>query len=165
MKRIFQLLIVLFVSLRASAQADSLAPYKRFPAYPPVKLLMADSSSYFTKDMLPKKTPVFLIVFNPECDHCQHETEEILKNIDRFKNIRIVMATMAELRLMKDFIQHYNLGEYENITVGRDTNYFLMTFFHMHNMPFLAFYNRKKELISVFEGSMPVEKVLEELKK
>ena len=35
----------------------------------------------------------------------------------------------------------------------------------IRNLPFLAFYNRKKELISVFEGSLPMEKALLEFEK
>jgi hypothetical protein len=35
----------------------------------------------------------------------------------------------------------------------------------IHNLPFHAFYNKKKELISAFEGSMSVEKILVELEK
>jgi thioredoxin-related protein len=52
------------------------------------------------------------------------------------------------------------LANYKNIVVAQDTHYFLTSFFTIHSLPFLAFYNRKKELITVFEGSMPVEKVL-----
>ena len=35
-----------------------------------------------------------LMVFSPDCEHCQHETEEIIKNIDQFKKYQIVMATL-----------------------------------------------------------------------
>lgn len=166
MKKFFAFAVALILFSNAWSQTEPVQPpYLKVPIFPPVKLLLADSTSYFSKDMLPKKKPVFLVVFNPECDHCQHETEDILKNIDRFKDIQIVMATSAEFGLMKNFIEHYNLADYKNIVVGYDRNFFLITFFQMHNMPFLGFYNEKKELISVFEGSMSVDKVLEELKK
>ncbi len=64
---------------------------------------MPDSTSYFTKEDLPKKSAVMLMLFNPQCDHCQHETEEIIKNIDRFKNIQIVMTTSMPFDAMKEF--------------------------------------------------------------
>lgn len=148
------------------AQGDSTkAPYLRFPNFPPVKLLLPDSSSYFTKDNLPKKSAVMLMLFNPQCDHCQHLTEEIIQNIDKFKNIQIIMATSMPFSSMKDFREKYRLAAYENITVSQDTHHFLPSYFMIHNLPFLAFYNKKKELISVSQGSMPMEKVLEELKK
>lgn len=141
------------------------APYLRFPSFPPVKLLMPDSASYFTKNDLSKKSAVMLMLFNPQCDHCQHKTEEIIKNIDRFKNIQIVMATSMPFKTMKEFMEKYKLAAYKNITVAQDTHYFLPSYYMIKNLPFLAFYNKKKELISVFEGAMPIEKALEELKK
>jgi len=161
MKRYFLLITVLLVTTHSYSQNDpTIPPYKRFPTYPPVKILLADSS-YFGKDDLTKKSSVMLMLFSPQCNHCQHETEEILNNIDRFKKIQIVMATMQPFDSMTAFIQKYELDKYDNIIVGRDVQYFLSTFFMIRNLPFLAFYNRKKELISVFEGALPIPQVLD----
>jgi thioredoxin-related protein len=157
--------ILVFVQI-GFAQGDSTkAPYLRFPNFPPVKLLMPDSASYFTKDDLPKKSAVMLMLFNPQCDHCQHETEEIIKHIDQFKGIQIVMTTSMLFDSMMTFREKYKLADFKNIVVAQDTHFFLPSYFMIRNLPFLAFYNKKKELISVFEGSMPIEKALEELKK
>jgi thioredoxin-related protein len=148
------------------AQTDTIQPpYKRFPTYPPVKLLMPDSTSFFSKVDLPKKMAVLLMMFNPGCDHCQHETEAIIQHIDQFKNVQIVMATTMPLADMKGFIEKYKLSNYKNIVVTQDTHYFLPSFYVMRSLPFLAFYNKNKQLISTFEGSMPIEKVIAELKK
>ena len=141
------------------------APYLRFPNFPPVKLLMPDSTTYFTKTDLPKKSAVMLLLFNPQCDHCQHETEEIIKHIDKFTGIQIVMTTSMPFDAMMAFREKYKLADYKNITVAQDTHYFLPSYYMISNLPFLAFYNKKKELISVFEGTMPMTKALEELKK
>lgn len=140
------------------------APYKRFPIFPPVKLILPGNTT-FTKDDLPKKKPVMLMVFSPMCEHCQKETEEIIKNIDKFSKSVIVMATMMPYDSMMSFRDKYKLPQYENIIVGQDTHFFLPTFFMITNLPFLAFYDKKGKLISVFEGSMPIEKATAELQK
>src|SRR5215813_10806079 len=94
MKNLFLVLLSAFIVLGSFGQQDSLAPpYKRFPTIPPFKLLKIDSSSYFTKSDLKKNRPVLIILFNPDCEYCQHETEQILKNIDEFKDIQIIMST------------------------------------------------------------------------
>lgn len=166
MKKIISLVLALIVLSRAWSQTDSVqAPYLKNPIFPPVKLLMCDSVSYFVKDSLPKKKAVMLMLFNPECSHCRHETEELIQNIDKFKDIEIVMATMMPFEQMKAFRDEYKLTNYKNIVVGRDEQYFLFTFYTLRNLPYLAFYNAKKDLISVHEGSMPIEEVLKELKK
>jgi thiol-disulfide isomerase/thioredoxin len=154
-----------FLSLATKAQEKQDAPYQKYPVYPPVKLLMADSSSWFAKTDLPKKRPVMMVLFNPKCEHCQHETEELTQNITRFKGIHIVMATTAAMDEMRAFANKYRLASFENITVGRDTGFFLPVYFDISNLPFHAFYNKKLELISVFAGSLTVEKSLTELGK
>ena len=84
MKKSSLLFVLLMVLQLANAQSDSTkAPYLRFPSFPPVKLLLPDSVSYFSKNDLPKKSPVMLMLFNPQCEHCQHETEAITKNEER----------------------------------------------------------------------------------
>ncbi len=167
MKKILLLPAFLLVTAAVFAQGESAPepPYKRFPSYPPVKLMLPDSVSYYSKEDLPKKSPVMLMLFSPDCDHCQHETEQIIQNIDKFKGIQIVMTTMQPFDSMMAFRERNQLARFSNIVVAHDNKIFTPTFFNIRSLPFLAFYNRKKELISVFEGTMKVEKMLEELKK
>lgn len=166
MKKNILLFLLAIISIAGYSQKDSTQPpYKRFPGFPPVKLLLPDSATYFTKAGLKKKSAVMLMVFNPQCEHCQHETEQLIKHIHEFKNVQIIMATMMPFDSMMSFRKKYSLAEYNNIVVGRDEHYFLPGFFMINTLPYLAFYNKKKELISVFEGSMPMERVLKELDK
>jgi thioredoxin-related protein len=166
MKKYFLVIILTYASVAAFCQTDSTQPpYKRFPVLPPLKLYLIDSSSFFTKNDFKKKTDVLIMLFNPECDHCQHETEEIINHIDQFKNVQIVMATMMPFDAMKSFYQKYELSKYKNIVVGQDQNFFLIPFYSVSNLPFLAFYDKEGNLISVFEGSLPIEKILAEFGK
>ena len=159
-------LFILVGSLQSSyAQSDSLkAPYLRFPTFPPVKLLLPDST-YFTKESLDKKSNIMLMLFSPQCEHCQHETEQLVRQIDRFKKIEIIMATFMPFDSMMAFREKYGLAKFKNITVAHDYQYFLPAFYNIHNLPYFAFYNRKKELISAFEGAIPLDKALQELEK
>src|SRR5579875_1201339 len=101
------------------AQADTTQPpYKRFPTLPPVQLLLSDSTTMYTKANFPKKKPVLLILFSPDCSHCQHETEEMIKHKDELKNIQIVMATLESLENMRAFIDKYQLAQMPNVVVG-----------------------------------------------
>ena len=166
MKKSLILLTSLFLAIAAVAQTDTMPPpYKRFPSFPPVKLLLPDSASYFTKADLDKKKPVMLMLFNPQCEHCQHETEELVKNIDKFKGIQIVMSTSMLFDSMVTFREKYKLADYKNIVVAQDVNYFLFSYYMIHSLPFLAFYDKKKELISVFEGGLPMDRILKEFDK
>jgi len=160
MKNIVSAFVLLLITVSVHSQSDSLQPpYKRFPTVPPVKLLLADSSTILTKDMLPKKKGVLIMIFSPDCDHCKHETEQIIAQIDKFKKVEIVMATFLPFDKMKEFYVHYNLKQYKNIKVGRDFTFILPSFYNFRSFPFFAFYDKKGSLIDVFEGSLPIEKL------
>ncbi len=165
MKRVFLLSLFIFACIHSFAQDSLLAPYQKFPTYPPVKLLLPDSTHFYTKADLPEKKKIMLVLFNPQCEHCQQEAENLAKNLDKFKKIHIVMATTAPLFEMKGFAKKYQLDGKDNIVFAQDTNYFLLSFFNLHNLPFHAFYGKKRELISVAEGSMTIEKIVAELSK
>ncbi len=166
MKRNFLFVVLLVFSLAAHAQKDSinLAPYLRFPTIPPLKLLLTDSITVFTKDNLKNKKPVLIILFSPDCDHCKHETEEIIKNKEKLKKIQIVMATMLSFDKMKAFYEKFELRKMENIVVGQDTYYILPSFYRIRNFPYNALYDKKGKLITTVEGVMPVEKIVNAFK-
>src|SRR5215207_1721954 len=89
---------LIIAALVSNAQQDSMQPpYKRFPTLPPFHILLSDSSSVYAKAQLPKKTPVLFMVFSPDCSHCQHETEDLVKYREKLKDIQIVMITMYPL--------------------------------------------------------------------
>jgi len=159
------LIICLFLASAVYSQIDTIQPpFKKHPVFPPVKLMLPGKIT-FTKNSLPKKKPVMLMIFSPMCEHCKLETEELIENIDLFSKSTIVMATMMPYDSMMSFREKYKLGQFENIIVGQDMQYFLPSFYMITNMPFLAFYDKKGNLISSFEGSLPIIKAAEELHK
>jgi thioredoxin-related protein len=170
MKLSIKILLLCFIVATTGSQCfgqkDSMMdpPYLRFPTVPPFKLMRTDSVSFYTKADLPKKKAVLLILFNPACDHCQREAEELVAHINDFKDVQIVMSTNMFFEDMKDFEKKYNLADH-NIWVGRDVEYILPAFYRIHNIPYLAMYNKNGDLITTFEGSMKIEDILKTLHK
>src|SRR5438128_12648826 len=100
--KFFLSLFLLAVSATAFSQKDTaLAPYQRFPTLPPLQLLLADSITKYTTADLPKKKPVLIMLFSPDCEHCQHETEQLIAHKEDFKNIHILMVTTLPVYRMK----------------------------------------------------------------
>jgi len=154
------LLSLSFASISAQTDSLRLPPYQRYPKSIPLKLLLTDSSTYFTKESLAKKKPVLIMLFSPDCNHCQQETEEMIKHIESLKNIQIVMATTQPFPMMKEFYIKYGLARFNNIIVGREENFTLPVYYDIRNYPFFAFYDRKKELITGIEGSVGIDKIM-----
>ncbi|GAB3012637.1 hypothetical protein GCM10027051_14610 [Niabella terrae] len=144
-----------------NAQAQGTPLYLSQKTPPPTTLLLADSvTKWPLKARYAKNKQLFIMLFNPDCDHCQHETEALIKNISKFKDIQIVMATTKSISEMKAFIKRYGLNKYSNITVGRDIAYVIPSYYEVKNLPYLAFYDKNKRLISTFEGSLGMGAIL-----
>jgi hypothetical protein len=158
------LFLILFfgAGFGAQAQADTAAPYLRFPVLPPIQVLLPDSTSFYTKANLPAHTPVLYMLFDPGCSHCQHETEELVAHKDDFKDIQVVMITMPRVSFaeINEFVAKYKVDELKHVVVGKDVYYFMPSFYPIHNFPFLAMYNKEGRLITIFEGSLGMDKVV-----
>lgn len=165
MKTKLILAILCFASVSLLAQTQPEPPYKRFPTVPPLKLLLTDSATIFTEKQLKEDTPLFFMLFSPDCEHCKKETEEIIDKIDSFKNIQIVMATFMPVDKMKVFYDNYKLDRFPNIIVGYDMQHILATYYRISYTPFLAFYDKKGNLIDGYQGALPLTKVLEYFKE
>ena len=162
MKKWFLQLVLFGIGFSAFAQVDSTTPpYKKFPTLPPIQLLLGDSTTKFTKENLPAKKPVLVMLFSPDCSHCQHEAEEMHTYKNKLKDIQIVMITFNPLWQMNEFVNRYKLNELKNVVVGKDIYVVLPSFYSIHNLPFHALYDKKGNLISTFEGSVEIPKLLE----
>lgn len=160
MKSIFAFLLVCS-SFAAFAQKDTMAPaYKRYPMLPALQLLLSDSTTKYTKDNVPKNKPVLLMIFNPDCEHCQHEAEQIVANKEALKKIHIIMATNYTIAKMNAFGDTYGLNKMDNVVLAKDPYYILPVFYQMHNMPYLALYDKKGNLITTYEGSVGIQTLL-----
>jgi len=159
------ILLGLWLPVIVFSQNNDLPLYKKEPIIPPLRLLLADSVTNFTEKNLKKNIPVYIILFSPECEHCQKQTEEIIDSIDRLKNIQIVMATTLPFNKMKEFYNQYQLKRFSNITVGWDRYLLLPTIYRIKNFPFLALYDKKGKLITGIDGALPLSKVLEYFKE
>ncbi|HTE26555.1 TlpA family protein disulfide reductase [Flavitalea sp.] len=146
------------------AQTENDPPYKRFPTVPSFSLLAIDSTM-ITKDNLASNKPTILMYFNPGCEHCQHQMEDIIAHKEALKDLQIVMATYAPLNELAEFIAKYKVTEFPNIKAGRDTKYMLQPFFKIGGLPYQALYDTDGKLITTYEGNVKIDTLLSAFKK
>jgi thioredoxin-related protein len=155
-------LIFLCLATAGFGQKDTILPaYKRFPTLPALQLLLADSTTKYTKEDVPKKKAVLLMIFSPDCEHCQHEAEELVARKEAFKDIHIIMATTLPIYKMKEFGEKYGLDQLTNVVIAKDPYFLLPGFYEIRNLPFMALYNKKGMLLRTYEGSVGLDKILQ----
>ena len=161
--------ITLFLFLIASsssfAQVDTMRPpYQRYPTVPSLQLILEDSATKYTKADLPKNKPLLIMVFSPDCEHCKQEAAQIAARKEELKNIHLVMVTPYPIYRMKEFAVNSGLSEMKNVVIAKDHYYLLPPFFDIRNYPFMAFYDKKGNLITTLEGTS-VDKIIATFKE
>ena len=164
MKRIFLSAFILCLAQLSFSQADSTMPvYLRFPTIPLFSINKASDSTTFTREDLQKKKPTVFIIFSPDCEHCQHETEALIANIDKFKDAQIVMVDYLPHEEMIKFYKNYKIADYPMITMGRDAKFFFPIFFRVESLPAIYVYDKKGKFKQAFSGSVKIDKIAEAL--
>ncbi|HUP13089.1 MAG TPA: redoxin domain-containing protein [Niastella sp.] len=157
--RLFLLILVLAVKLTSAQTLPPDSPaYKRFPNVPPFTILQADSTN-LTKEHL-KHQPTIIMYFSPDCDHCKHQWADMQKRMKDLKRYQIVMVTYQPFEEMVTLYNEQKIASYSNIKMGRDTKFFLPTFYKIQSLPFQALYDRNGELVTTFEGNVKIDKLL-----
>ena len=159
MKVFFPLIATLFATLAFAQNGPSLPAYKRYPTVPALQLLTLDSTVY-TKENLPAKKPLLLMLFSPDCEHCQHKAEQIVANKEAFQDTHILMVSNFALPRLQSFATTYGLDQFQNVTVTKDPFYLLVAFYEIRMLPYAALYNRKGNLIRTFEGNVSVDRII-----
>lgn len=160
MKKILTALLFIMVSHIGYSQAyDTTAPYKKDKHIPAFQILQTDST-WFKSTKLPKNKPVVIVYFSPECSHCQIEAEKIASHMEELKNAFFVMVSYHTPAEIKAFAEKYKLAGFSNVVFGRDTAYFLPSFFRVKFTPFIAVYNKKGELTKTYEMGVEAEELV-----
>jgi len=159
MKKLVLYTILLLVTTIAFAQIDTSALYYKYPDVPPFTIIKVPDSTKFVKADLDTKKSTIIMIFSPDCEHCQHEVKELKANINLFKNTQIVLVSYLDFHFLKTFYTNYKIADYPNISVGYDSKYFFVPFFKAKFFPAIFVYNKKGKLIDAFDGSVAVQKI------
>jgi thiol-disulfide isomerase/thioredoxin len=131
--------------------------YIKNKAMPYFAMRLIDSSMTY-RSRFPKKMPVLLVYFNPDCDHCKDEAKQLMEHKDDFKKLYIVFISTAALPSIKEFAETYNI-QGKNIIIGRDEAYKLPPFYSIRFSPFVVLYNKDKNIENVYEGGISWQKL------
>lgn len=147
-------LLLLLLSLYSCYAREPEKTGQEGKSLPTFDVLLSDSTTYLNTRNIPDDRPFVFFYFGPYCPYSRAQMEEIIEDIDKLKDIRFYLLTNAPYRQMKDFYDHYNLGKYPNITVGRDFTGFFLKYFEVEGVPYLAVYGKDRRLRNAFKGEV-----------
>lgn len=148
--------------VKPEGKKDTLLPYQKYPNLPAFKILEMDSTTVFNTYDIPTGKPVVLMFFGPDCDHCKHLTEELLKGWDSLKNIQFYLMSFGKPSAVKGFYDKFHLEKHSNVkVVGQDVDFFFPSYFGARFVPYLAVYDKNKKFVKKFEGAATVKELYE----
>ncbi len=143
---------------RKHEQANDTLPYQKYPTLPAFNIMLLDSATIFNTYNIPEDRPVVILFFDPDCKHCKAEIKVLLAGMDSLKDTRFyIITSVHDFQRICDFYAEYHLGDYKNIeVVGRDYEYFFITYYGVKFVPDLVLYDERKNLVKFFDGHVSI---------
>jgi hypothetical protein len=160
MKKLSYFLWLLTLVFSLHAQTVQNQNKKTLPAF---DILQVNGSHFKVAD-LKKGQSVMVVYFDPDCDHCLLFTEELLRQINTFNNVQIVMITYVPIESVNSFITRVGLAKYPGIKVGTEGNAFVVRYhYNIMQFPYLALHDKNGILFATYESEVPAPKELAEM--
>jgi thiol-disulfide isomerase/thioredoxin len=147
--------------LGLAAQTDPNAPFQKDKNLPAFRIVSVGGKEVTHKN-LPKYKYQMIIIFSPDCPHCEHEAAEINKYADKFKNVLMIWDSYKDMPSIRKFAEKYNMIGKPNIIIGRDPEFTLPIFFRPRMTPFVAIYENNR-LKKVYEKGAEVFELLKNI--
>ncbi len=162
MKSLLLFFPAILINAFAFSQTDSSAPYFKTKLLPDFTLYTLDSVE-FNQNMLDKTKSTIIMLFNTECDHCQHQLETLLSIPRVSQNAQIILSSIEPLGKNRIFYNKNHLEKYPFVHLGKDYKYFFGGYYRPNTIPVLALYNNQKQLVLFNQGHTKKKQILEAL--
>jgi len=100
------------------------------------------------------------IIFNSNCDLCIDEIEDIVDNIESFKNVNFYLVSNQTEEELIEYNEDSEFLGIENFTILYDKNEVFKKFFIAPEVPSIYFYNKKGELLEFKTGFTEISEII-----
>ena len=148
-------------AVNAKAPDDTLRPYQKHPTLPAFNIKLMDSVTIFNTYNIPEGKPTAIMLFSPECKHCKRTIKALIKGMDSIKNIQFYLVTgYHDFAAIRAFYEEHHLADYKNIqVVGRDYEFFFLSFYETKMVPDIVLYDAHKKLVKLIEGETTASEI------
>lgn len=137
---------------------DTTVSYKEIGDPLPELRLTTRKGEKLTEKDFDNGANLFVMTFNPTCDHCQEQTLTFEKHMDLFDKSKILLVAAPQ---MIDYFEFYNnitrYYKYPKMTVAVDSNGYIDKTYHYEALPQINVYDKKRKLIKIFYSDTPIE--------
>lgn len=126
---------------------------------PAMRITLVDSTQLSASNLHGKTV---IVMFQPDCDHCQREAKQIQENIGAFKSYQVYFVSSATGDELKKFASEYKLDSYRHIHFGSTTVEEIISSLGQIDAPSVYIYNNGK-LKQKFNGETDIHEITKHL--
>lgn len=126
---------------------------------PQMTVTASDQSTINLRSLAGK---VMLILFQPDCDHCQREAQEIRQHLDEFKEYEMYFISADQMEAIERFGKTYDLLGHANVKFAATTVESVLGNFGPISAPSVYIYVDQK-LVKKFNGEVGIDLILQAL--
>ncbi|MBL0741779.1 peroxiredoxin family protein [Chryseolinea lacunae] len=109
------------------------------------------------------KGKTILILFQPDCDHCQRESTAIRDNMSAFEDYEVYFISASSVEESVEFAKTYKFKDQINVHFALTTVENVIDTFGSISAPSLYVYSAEHLLIKHFNGETPIDDILKVL--
>jgi len=114
----------------------------------------------FTKNLSGK---VILVLFQPDCDHCQREAKEIHDNLNAFREYKIYFISTALKEDLEKFSIEYQFNEEASVHFANTSLDHVINSFGSIDAPSVFVYSAEGKLVKHLNGEVDISEILKVL--
>ncbi len=126
------------------------------------KLTAVQFTSKFTPALTNDKSTL-IILFDPDCEHCQYEATQIRREQAAFSGAAVYWLTTQPMARARQFAQQYGLDSLATMHVGTLTREESNQMFGPTSVPHIFIYGRDGELKKEYKGEVKIAALLQYL--
>ena len=140
-----------------SAQAPAKVLINQLPN---LKLFGVDGSVNYSRELNGKNV---LVLYNPDCDHCQREAKEIRTQLKAFENYTVWFVSSDNFESINGFAKDYDLAGHANVHFARTEVMEVINNFGAIATPSVYIYSEERQLIRAINGETRIEEIIKYL--
>ena len=146
------------------SQTDTSARYWKNKSLPHFTLLNLDST-LFTEADLQKNKYTIIMLFNPECEHCQNQFKQLVSMPEVAASAQVILSATETMDKIKRFNTRFGVANYPFVHIARDHKFTFSPIFQPKTIPVLVFYDRHNQFIAIKQGEADKKEIANWLMK
>jgi cytochrome oxidase Cu insertion factor (SCO1/SenC/PrrC family) len=138
---------------------EAVEPVQKNNDLPSMNLTTLNGTQVNTQTLTGKS---ILILFQPDCDHCQREAKEIREHIEAFRDYSVYFVSADPMPTIEKFAKDYDLSSQANFFFGMTTVESVLNNFGPIPAPSVYIYS-DQALMQKFNGEVSIDKILQAL--